>query len=244
MAKASYQILHEDEHLLLVNKPSGLLTIPDRYRTDLPNLYHLLQDYCGTIYTIHRLDKGTSGVVCFAKTTEAHRLLSLQFQERRPVKQYYALVKGVPYERSGTIEVGLTANKEGGMRVDNKRGKPSSTAYEVVEAFRQHAWIQATILTGRTHQIRVHFKHLGHPLAVDPLYGSSPALYLSEIKRKKFNIKKMTEERPLLARVPLHAFKLPLEHPFESDTLVVECPLPKDLRATLNQLRKWSATAP
>lgn len=242
MAKANYTILHEDEHLLLVNKPSGLLTIPDRYRTDLPNLYHLLQARYGTIFTIHRLDKGTSGVVCFAKTAEAHRLLSLQFQERKPVKQYYALVKGIPYEPSGIIDVGLTANKEGGMRVDNKRGKPSSTAYDIVETFRQHALVQATILTGRTHQIRVHFKHLGHPLAVDPLYGSSDALYLSEIKRKKFNLKKMTEERPLLTRVPLHAFKLQLEHPFEGTILTVECPLPKDLRATLNQLRKWSTT--
>lgn len=242
MAKATYSILHEDEHLLLVDKPSGLLTIPDRYRTDLPNLYHLLQTRYGTIYTIHRLDKGTSGVVCFAKTTEAHRLLSLQFQERLPVKQYYALVKGVPFETSGTIEVGLTANKEGGMRVDNKRGKPSSTVYEVVENFLQHALVKATILTGRTHQIRVHFKHIGHPLAVDPLYGSSEALYLSEIKRKKFNLKKMTEERPLLTRVPLHAFKLQFEHPFDHKTITIECPLPKDLRATLNQLRKWSAT--
>ena len=243
MTTVSYHILWEDEHMLLADKPSGLLTIPDRYRAHLPNLYHLLQDEYGEIYTVHRLDKGTSGVVCFAKTAEAHRLLRLQFQERHPVQQYQALVKGIPYERSGTIEVGLSANKEGGMRVDAKRGKPSSTAYQVLEVFRQHAWVEATILTGRTHQIRVHFKHLGHPLAIDPLYGSEEALYLSAIKRKRFNLKKMTEERPLLDRLPLHAFRLQLEHPITADPLAIESPLPKDLRATLNQLRKWSAVS-
>lgn len=241
MAKPLQTILWEDEHLLFADKPSGLLTIPDRYRTDLPNLYHLLQEQYGEVYTVHRLDKGTSGIACFAKTPQTHRLLSLQFQERKPIKQYYALVKGVPYESSGTIEVGLSANKEGGMRVDNKRGKPSATAYKVIEPFRQHAWVQATILTGRTHQIRVHFKHLGHPLAVDPLYHSADGLYLSELKRKRFNLKKMTEERPLLQRLPLHAFRLSLEHPITGEALTVESPLPKDLRATLNQLRKWSA---
>ncbi|MFK7797747.1 MAG: RluA family pseudouridine synthase [Aureispira sp.] len=239
MTKNKHQILWEDEHFLLANKPSGLLTIPDRYREDLPNLYHLLQAQYPEIYIVHRLDKGTSGIVCFAKTKEAHRLLSQQFEARTPVKQYYALVRGVPYEQSGKIEVGLSPRKEGGMRVDAKRGKPSITAYEVVEAFDHYALLNAIILTGRTHQIRVHCKHLGHPLAVDPLYGSAEALYLSEIKRKRFNLKKTTDERPLLNRVPLHAHALELAHPITGATITQECPLPKDFRAVLNQLRKW-----
>jgi 23S rRNA pseudouridine955/2504/2580 synthase/23S rRNA pseudouridine1911/1915/1917 synthase len=239
MTKNRYQILWEDEHFLLANEPSGLLTIPDRYRAELPNLYHLLQKQYPEIYIVHRLDKGTSGVVCFAKTKEAHRLLSQQFEARIPVKQYYALVRGVPYEDAGKIEVGLSARKEGGMRVDVKRGKPSITAYQVVEAFGHYALLNATILTGRTHQIRVHCKHLGHPLAVDPLYANTEALYLSEIKRKRFNLKKMTDERPLLTRVPLHAYRLELVHPISGATISQECPLPKDFRAVLNQLRKW-----
>lgn len=239
MTKKNYEILWEDEHFLLVNKPSGLLTIPDRYRIDLPNLYNLLQDHYGEIYVVHRLDKGTSGIVCFAKTTEAHRLLSLQFEARTPVKLYYALVKGVPYETEGKIEVGLSSRKEGGMRVDAKRGKPSVTAYKVVEAFDHYSLIEANILTGRTHQIRIHCKHIGHPLVVDPLYGSADALYLSEIKRKRFNLKKMSDERPLLSRVPLHSYRLQILHPISGETITQECPMPKDFRATLNQLRKW-----
>ncbi|MGH1339042.1 MAG: RluA family pseudouridine synthase [Aureispira sp.] len=239
MTKNKYQILWEDEHFLLANKPSGLLTIPDRYRADLPNLYQLLQTKYGEIYIVHRLDKGTSGVVCFAKTKEAHRLLSQQFEARTPVKQYYALVKGVPYEAEGRIEVGLSSKKEGGMRVDIKRGKPSVTVYKTVETFDHYALLEAIILTGRTHQIRVHCKHLGHPLVVDPLYGSAEALYLSEIKRKRFKLKKMSDERPLLNRVPLHAYRLELSHPISGETIIQECPLPKDFRAVLNQLRKW-----
>ena len=239
MTKNKYQVLWEDEHFLLVDKPSGLLTIPDRYRAELPNLYHLLQVQYPEIYIVHRLDKGTSGVVCFAKTKEAHRLLSQQFEARTPVKQYYALVRGVPYERTGKIEVGLSPREEGGMRVDAKRGKPSITAYEVVETFGHYALLNATILTGRTHQIRVHCKHLGHPLVVDPLYADTEAFYLSEIKRKRFNLKKMTDERPLLTRVPLHAYSLELLHPISGETITQVCPLPKDFGAVLNQLRKW-----
>lgn len=239
MTKNKYQILWEDEHFLLVDKPSDLLTIPDRYRTDLPNLYNLLQVQYGAIYVVHRLDKGTSGVVCFAKTTDAHRLLSQQFEARTPVKKYYALVKGVPYDRSGKIEVGLSPRKEGGMRVDVKRGKPSVTTYEVVEEFDHYALLETSILTGRTHQIRVHCKHIGHPLVVDPLYSGVDALYLSEIKRKRFNLNRMGQERPLLSRVPLHAHCLQLLHPISGKIITQKCPLPKDFRAVLNQLRKW-----
>lgn len=240
MAKKDYTVLLEDEHLIIVDKRSNLLTIPDRYRVDIPNLYHLLQAKYGEIYTVHRLDKGTSGVIVFAKNKEVHRLLSLQFQAREPLKRYYAIVKGVPYESAGVIDVGLSPNKEGGMHVDVKRGKPSVTEYRVVENFTQFALIEAVILTGRTHQIRIHFKHLGHPLAVDALYANKEELYLSEIKRKRFNLKKNTDERPLLTRVPLHAHSLRFKHPITKEMIEVNSEVPKDMRATLNQLRKWN----
>lgn len=240
MAKKDYTVLFEDEHLIIVDKRSGLLTIPDRYRTDIPNLYNMLQVQYDEIYVVHRLDKGTSGLICFAKTKETHRLLSLQFQAREPIKRYYAIVKGVPYEKKGVIDAGLSPNKEGGMHVNLKRGKASVTEYEVMESFVQFSLVEATILTGRTHQIRIHLKHLGHPLAVDPLYANKTELYLSEIKRKKFNLKKNTDERPLLTRVPLHAHYLKLKHPVTGVDVEIECAYPKDMRAIMSQLRKWS----
>jgi len=240
MAKKQYQVLWEDEHLLVAEKASGLLTIPDRYRTDIPNLYHLLGEKYGEIFIVHRLDKGTSGVVCFAKTKEAHRLLNLQFEARKPVKLYHALVKGVPYEEAGTIDAGLSMSKEGGMHVDIKRGKPSVTEYKLLEAFDRFSLVEAKILSGRMHQIRVHMKHIGHPLAVDERYAEKKDLYLSEVKRKRFNLKKDTVERPILSRVPLHAHYLSFEHPITQEKIEVKSEVPKDMRAVLTQLRKWS----
>ncbi len=239
MTKKQFKVLFEDEHLLIANKNSGLLTIPDRYRPDLPNLYNSLKDDYGEVFTVHRLDKGTSGLVCFAKTRESHRLLNLQFEARLPLKRYFAILKGTPFHMKGLIDAGLTPNKEGGMRIDLKRGKPSQTEYKVVESFNNFSLVEATILTGRTHQIRVHMKHLGYPLAVDVTYSQKAALYLSEIKRKKFNLKKNSEERPILKRVPLHAHHLSLNHPVSKQNISVDCDMPKDMKALLNQLRKW-----
>ena len=99
MGKATYKILHEDQHLVIVDKPTGLLTIPDRYRPDIPNLYQQLQKKYPEIYIVHRIDKGTSGVICFAKDKDTHKALSQQFEAREPVKKYYALVKGAHFSK-------------------------------------------------------------------------------------------------------------------------------------------------
>lgn len=240
MAKKQYNVVFEDEHLIIVEKPSGLLTIPDRYIPEIPNLYSILVKDYGSMFIVHRLDKGTSGLICFAKTAEAHRLLSLQFEAREPLKRYLAIVQGTPFEKEGLIDVGLSPNKEGGMHVDVKRGKPSITAYKVLESFDNFSLVEATILTGRMHQIRVHLKHLGYPLAVDPLYTKKETLFLSEIKHKKFNLKKEEDELPLLSRVPLHAYHLSFVHPITKEAISIDSDLPKDMQATLNQLRKWS----
>ena len=183
MKKKPYQVLFEDEHLVIVNKESGILTIPDRYKPDLPNLYHLLLSEYEQIFIVHRLDKGTSGLICFAKTAAAHRLLNIQFEQRLPQKKYLTIVQGVPLEADGQIDAALSPKKEGGMRVDKKRGKASMTSYKTLEVFKHYALLEANIHTGRTHQIRVHMKHLGHPLAVDALYSNKSQLFLSEIKR-------------------------------------------------------------
>lgn len=240
MAKTAYNIIWEDDYLVIANKPSGLLTIPDRFRPDLPNLYQQLKTAYSEIYIVHRLDKGTSGLICFAKDKETHKLMSQQFENRLPQKHYYALVKGIPFEAEGTIDAGLSANTSGSMRIDIKRGKPSVTNYVIKESFASYALLDVQILTGRTHQIRVHLRHLGHPLAVDATYGQDTALYLSQLKRKKFNLKQETEERPLMDRVPLHAYKLQFEHPVTQQAIELVCDMPKDMRATLNQLRKWN----
>ena len=230
-------IIYEDENLVAVNKPSGLLTIPDREGVN--GLRNLLQHKYGTIFTVHRLDKDTSGLVIFAKNEEAHRHLSMQFENRETKKIYNGLVLGNPAQKSGVINEPIAEHPvKKGMMCVYKKGKESITEYEVVETFRLYSWMQFRILTGRTHQIRVHMKHLGHPIVSDAMYGDGKPVFISSLK-KKFNLaKEAEEERPLLNRMALHAAQLSFNG-LNNETVSLEAPLPKDLKAVLNQLNKW-----
>lgn len=241
MGKTKLGLLYQDDDLLLVNKPAGLLTLPDRFKPDeKPNLKTQLDNRFGKVWTVHRLDRETSGLLAFALNEDSHRHLSQQFQERRADKTYLALIDGTPTEAAGSIDRPLGPNpaKAGQMMVVRK-GKSSVTHYQVIETFRHFALTEVRIETGRTHQIRVHLAAIGHPLAVDAFYGQRDALYLSEIKQHGFRLGKHQEERPLIARLPLHASRLALQHPATGERLEATAPLPKDLRAVLNQLRKW-----
>lgn len=239
--KLKIEIIYEDEALLIVNKPADLLTIPDRFALEKPNLLHSLSDhYKGKIWVVHRLDKETSGIICFAKTEEAHKNLSQQFFNRTVDKIYVALVDGKPNPPEGTIDapIGEHPTQPGKMTVI-RTGKSALTDYKIIEIFKAFSLVEANIHTGRTHQIRVHFKHIGHPLAVDPLYGKREAFYLSEVKHKGYQLGKFQEERPLMSRTTLHAAQLTINHPVTNEKLTFSAPLPKDFQAVLNQLNKW-----
>jgi 23S rRNA pseudouridine1911/1915/1917 synthase len=228
-------IIHEDDDIVAVNKPSGLLTIPDR--EGVPGVRNLLQDKFGSIFTIHRIDKDTSGVVVFAKNEMAHRHFSMQFESRETKKFYNGFVLGSPALDSGVINEPIAEHpsKKGLMTVYRK-GKESITEYEVINRFRFYSWMRFRILTGRTHQIRVHMKHLGNPIVCDGLYGDGKPVFISQLKTK-FNLSKDTEERPLLNRLALHAAELELIA-LDGSIIKIKAPLPKDLKAVLQQLTK------
>jgi 23S rRNA pseudouridine1911/1915/1917 synthase len=235
--KIEEYILEEDENLVAINKPSGLLTIPDREGKEI-SLKQILKSKYGEIFTVHRLDKDTSGIVVFAKNEVSHKQLSQLFEGRETVKIYNGFVLGSPFEKSGTINEPIVEHsvKKGLMTV-HKKGKESITEYEVLESFKLYSWTQFHILTGRTHQIRVHMKHLGNPIVCDDLYGDGKPVFISSIKRKKFNLAKSEEEeKPILARLALHSLKLEFE--LNGKTYELEAEPPKDLRALLQQLRK------
>ena len=231
-------IIAETNDWIALNKPSGLLSIPDREGKDISLKKMLIEKY-DNIFTVHRLDKGTSGLIVFAKNEEAHKHLSRQFEERQTEKIYCGLVLGSPTDKKGTIDVPIAEHpaKKGLMTV-HRNGKESLTDFEVLEDFKIFSWIQFRIHTGRTHQIRVHAKHIGHPVVCDELYGDGNPVLLSSLKHKFKLSKNELEERPLLHRLALHAKNLNFTNT-NGELIKSEAPLPKDLRALLQQLRKW-----
>ena len=224
-------ILFEDEDMIVVNKPAGLLSIPDRFGKDA-SVKSMLQEKFGAIFTVHRLDQQTSGLIIFAKNAEAHKVLSELFEGRTIIKKYFGLVNGRP-QPEGIIEENMMEHpiRKGYMMIHAK-GKESKTSYEVVKYFKQYAWVNF--------QIRVHAKHIGHTIVSDDLYGDGEKLKLSSIKKKNFKLAKVEEEeRPLMGRQALHAASVQFE--YKGKELHLEAPLPKDLAATLKQLEKWNA---
>lgn len=237
MVKTSPEILIENDHFIVLNKPSGLLSIPDREGKEF-SLKQMLQEKYGQIFTVHRLDRDTSGIIVFAKDEETHKYLSQAFEERTVEKYYLGIVNGVPPEKKMTIDEPIAENttKRGQMLI-HQRGKQSITDYEVLEEFGRFSLLRFRIHTGRTHQIRVHMQHVGHPIVVDPLYGDGSPILVSSFK-KKYNLSKSEEEeRPILGRLGLHAEKL-LFKDAQGNSHTVEAPLNKDMRALLQQLRK------
>jgi len=230
-----YTILHEDDNYVVVNKAANFLTLQDRYQHDLKNLKSLLTTKYGDIYVVHRIDKGTSGIIVFAKNEAAHKHLNLQFENRLVGKSYIAIVNGSFKNQSGTID-GLIAKDEstkGRMCVVKSKGKSALSHYEVIEQFQNFALVNVSIETGRTHQVRVHMAHIGHSLVGDPMYQGQAALSISDLKRRISG----TSERPLISRPALHAARIKFKG-IDGKEMEFSCDPPKDIRATLNQLRK------
>lgn len=233
-------VLWEDEDYLFVNKPSGMLSIGDRFDSTIPNVYHIMLKQYPTLLVTHRIDRDTSGCLSFAKNEKAHQHLNQLFEKRKVEKVYHAWVHGTLPEQHATITDPIMEHpaKNGKMMVHQKQGKEAITDYEVLEGFGKFSYVACTLHTGRTHQIRVHLSNIGNPIVCDPLYGLTNPVYLSSLKRNYHLSKQEIEERPLLNRLALHAFKLGFKK--EDGTLIqVEAPLPKDMQAMLNQCRKW-----
>jgi 23S rRNA pseudouridine1911/1915/1917 synthase len=244
-------ILFEDKHLIVINKPAGLVVHPAAGH-DGGTLVNALIAHCGDSLSgiggvkrpgiVHRLDKDTSGVLVVAKTDQAHKALSEQFaahgRDGRLERAYLAFVWGMPERKGGTIATGIgrsTANRQK-MAVSNKAdAREAITHFDVKETFGEVAsLVECRLETGRTHQIRVHMAHIGHPLLADPTYGSgfkSAESRLSDAARMA--IKSLKGQA-------LHAFLLAFEHPATGKSLKFEAPLPDDLSQLHHELRLQS----
>ncbi len=237
MMRNEQEIIFEDDDLIVLNKPAGMLSIPDRMQSATSLKEILIRQY-GNIFTVHRLDKDTSGVIVFAKNEEAHQSLSRQFENRETEKYYSGLVMGSLATKAGLIDVPVVEHPvKKGLMVTSPKGKSSVTEYEVQEEFGQITHINFKILTGRTHQIRVHMKYLGHPILCDEMYGNGKPVLLSSLK-KRFNLSRNEEEeRPILKRLGLHSRRLVFKD-LTGTVRHFEAPLAKDMKALLQQLRK------
>ena len=244
MRQRPFEIIHETDDYIVINKKAGVLSIPDRYNDDKINIYALLKSYRGEVFSVHRIDKDTSGTMIYAKNESSHKWLSQQFEARKVKKKYLALVEGTPSDDEGEIIANIASSlTHKNKMVVAKKGKEAITRYKVIEQFKNHALLEVEIFTGRQHQIRVHLQYFGHPLAVDSKYGSKNALFAYELKSGRYNYHKDKDPRPLISRHSLHAWKLSIQEPGTQEWVEIESPLPKDLRATLNQLRKWSSVS-
>lgn len=234
-------VLFEDAYLVAINKPSGLLSLPDRFNAALPNVRTMMKERYGEIFMVHRLDRETSGVMIMAKTAEAHQHLSEQFEHHRAEKRYHAIVKGIVERDTFSVTIPLAADpRRKGLMKPSAKGKEAHTDITVIERFRAATLLECRLITGRTHQIRVHCSAIGHPLLVDPDYGSGEAFLLSTIKRR-FNLAKGTEERPVIDRLTLHSYQLVVTHPATGEPLTIQAEYPRDFAALLQVLRKYSA---
>lgn len=234
------EIIYEDEEYVIVSKPSGILSIADRHNAELISVARLLRDRYGNILIVHRIDKETSGCICFAKTEQAHKYLSMQFEKRNIEKTYLGIIHGSFDKKDGVIEDAIMEHPviKGKMIINQKQGKPSSTAYHTLESFGTYSLVEFKILTGRTHQIRLHSANLGHPIVCDALYGLTNPVFISSLKKKYSLSKDELEERPVLSRLALHAHKLKFKTEGGTEIEAV-APLTKDMNAMLNQCRKW-----
>ena len=231
-------IIFENEDFIAVNKSAGMLTIPDRHDETQLSLYKILTDKYGKIFIVHRLDRDTSGLVLFAKNETSHKYLSQLFEKRNIEKIYLGIIRGSLPDKSGSIDEPIAEHpfRKGEMTV-NKKGKPSLTEYEVIEDYGIYSAVQFNIHSGRTHQIRVHMKFAGHPIACDPVYGDGKPILLSSFKKKYKLSKSEEEERPILNRLALHSYQLNFKDA-NNNQQTLEAPVPKDIKALLQQLKK------
>ncbi|MBC7226804.1 MAG: RluA family pseudouridine synthase [Thermoflexales bacterium] len=221
-------IVYEDEYLLVVNKPAGMVVHPAAHIVS-GTLVNALLAHCPQVADVggpdragivHRLDRETSGLIVVAKNPETHASLQRQFKRRLVRKTYVALVEGQVHPREGIIEVPIGRDPKDRTRMSVSRtGRPAVTQYRVVEVFPQYTLLEVRPHTGRTHQIRVHLAWLGYPVVGDRVYGRRRQTLLPD-------------------RHFLHARELAFTHPATGEKLVLSAPLPPELTALLNQLRR------
>ncbi|MGC1272172.1 MAG: RluA family pseudouridine synthase [Planctomycetaceae bacterium] len=244
-------ILYEDEFLVALNKPWGLIVHPGRgnptgtLASALQYHFDQLSDVAGRFRPgiVHRLDKDTSGVLVVAKSNQIHDRLTKQWEERTVEKEYRAIVWGSPHYDSDWIETHMRVHPKVREKMQVCRpddtSRHAATFYEVVERFDGYSQMKLNLKTGRTHQLRVHMQHLGHSIVADKVYGGKGVLLLSDVDQ---SVRPETPaDHPLIHRQALHASRLTIAHPQTGRPMTFEAPLPADMANVLETLRRTNS---
>jgi 23S rRNA pseudouridine1911/1915/1917 synthase len=238
------EIVYEDEDLIVVNKPPGMVTHP-AYGHYTGTLVNALLHHCEKLSTVddklrpgvvHRLDKDTSGLIVAAKNDVAHAALARQFSQRTIDREYWAVVWGIFKQQRGTIDASLGRSKADRKKITVTRlGKPAVTEYEVLETFTYLSLVRLKLRTGRTHQIRVHLAHIGHPVFGDPTYGGRRIAWGGADAPRKAEVQHLLT---LMPRQALHAKTLGFIHPLTNKFLSFDSDLPADMKKLLDSLEQ------
>ena len=246
-------VIYEDDVLAIVNKPPNMVTHPSKghlkgsLAAALQFHFDKLSDIAGQLRPgiVHRLDRNTTGLLIVAKDNTVHHRLSRQFERREVKKEYRALVRGTPKQTRGRIETHLKVNPKRHEKMmvcePDEKSRHAVTDYEILETFNsvaagRFAHVQLFPQTGRTHQLRVHLRHLHLPIVADKLYGGGESLRKSELAAS--SSANGDEGDILITRQALHAFRITFTHPVTEKTLTFEAPLPEDFERTLTALRE------
>jgi 23S rRNA pseudouridine1911/1915/1917 synthase len=260
------EILYEDAAIAVINKPPGMVVHPGRghWEGTLASAlrYHFdeLSEYGGPTRPgiVHRLDRDTSGVILIAKSDQAHKLASEQFENRTVTKEYFAITAGVPDHDRDLIDLPIGPHpyqrEKMAIRRDHPAARPAQSFYEVQQRFAGFAAVRIAPKTGRTHQIRLHLASIGCPVLCDRLYGGRARLTKSELTHRPgaARLSNLSDANPqaaddsadedvLICRQALHAIRLTIRHPLEDRELTFEAPLPEDMRLTLAALEQFRA---
>jgi RluA family pseudouridine synthase len=224
--------LFEDQDYLVINKPPFISTLEDR--NESTTILSLAREIEPDPQVCHRLDKDTSGVLAIAKNPAAYRHLSMQFEKREVTKTYHAVADGIHHFENKLVDAPIVKLNNGTVRINKQEGKDAQTYFTTEQAFKNHTLIRCNPITGRMHQIRIHLALLKAPITGDDTYGGK-LFFVSSVKRG-FQLKKMSDEEPLMKRMALHAFSLEFAL-LDGKKVKVEAPYPKDMRALLKQLQ-------
>lgn len=241
-------ILYEDDALVVINKQADLVTHPGKanYRGTLAAglQFHFdrLSDIAGQLRPgiVHRLDRDTTGVILVAKSNQVHHRLSGQFERREVTKEYRAIVRGEPSADADVIETYLRVHPKVREKMivcaPEGNARHAVTRYEVLQRFGGFAVVRLLPRTGRTHQLRVHMKHLGCPIVADRLYAGHSQLTLGDVNS---DLNRETAKQTLISRQALHAYRLEFRHPVTDQPVVCEAPLPDDMQCTIEALEQY-----